>query len=264
MRVGGGLGLGQIGPGEQQPAAPPHRLVQRQPRGPALAREQAHLPHPCGEAINDRRRVAERGYGRCQAIGVQPQVVGEQLPGGGGGRWPPRWCRRGRRGRGGVQQGAHQRDGGDAVGDRVMQADEQADGAVGEPGQQPQFPQRARPVQRRLVQLRAHRQQGRLIARRGDRAGAHMLGDAEVGVIGPHRRPQAAAWPYQDLAQARSLIQAPFHHRPHLLQLQPAARITQRRPLNAGQRGDMHGHAVLFGPQVAHIERAQPLQPARP
>src|SRR5438552_1957536 len=47
------------------------------------------------------------------------------------------------------------------------------------------------------------------LGRRGDRAGAHMLADAEVGVIGPHRPPEADAWPHQDLVQARSQIQAP-------------------------------------------------------
>ena len=68
----------------------------------------------------------------------------------------------------------------DAVGNHVMQPNQQPDGAVCQPGQQPDLPKRAGSVERRLVQLRAPLEQGCLVAGRGNGAGLDVLTDIEA------------------------------------------------------------------------------------
>jgi hypothetical protein len=57
-------------------------------------------------------------------------------------------------------------------------------------------------------------------------------------------------------------VQAPFHVASQRVQPEVTEGIEERRALQDGKRGDVHGQAVLLDPKVAHVERTQPLQPA--
>jgi hypothetical protein len=160
----------------------------------------------------------------------------------------------------GIEQGSEHAQGCDPVADDMMQPDQQPAAASGEPGQQPHLPQRTRQVQRILVQLCASSHQCCLIARLGDRPGTDMPPDVEILIIDPDGRTQARPRPVQYLAQPGSQVQPPFDDRPQHVQARLARRGGQRAPVEDDQRGDVHRHAAFLNPQVAHVQRAEPVQ----
>jgi hypothetical protein len=66
--------------------------------------------------------------------------------------------------------------------------------------------------------LRAHAEERRLVAGRPDGTSPDVPADVEAGVIDPHGWPQPEARPVQDLAKARSLVQASFEVAPQRVQ----------------------------------------------
>ena len=86
-----------------------------------------------------------------------------------------------------VEQVAEELHAGEAVGDCMMNPDEHADLVAGQSGQQPQLPQRARPVQRALPQLLARLQQLTLAGPSRKRARSDVVGDVEGWSVHPDR-----------------------------------------------------------------------------
>jgi len=233
---------------EHQPAVLSNRAVEGEARGAPFVEEAADLAQGQGDATDDGDRLSQLRHGSGPRRRHPAHVVGEELPATRcGPRHPPSW-RRGRCIRSCVEQSANQREGGNAVGDYVMQAEEHPQLAIVEPRQQPQLPQRTRPVQSRLIQRRRHLEQGCLVARSGNGSGPHVLADVEAAVIDPQGLPQAESRAVEDLAQARGQIQAPLDVRPYGVQPKLSRGIEERCSLQDGQRCHMHGQPVVLHP----------------
>src|SRR6266704_760293 len=206
--------------------------------------------------------VAEWGANGSRRGPVVVKVVGEQVP--------RRWRGSGRPGRrdrarrvwSKVEHRSEERQGGGPVGDHMMQAQEHRHVAAGQPGQQPQFPQGARPVQWSLVQLHTGVQQRCLIARRRDGASPNVPLDVEARIADPHRRSEPETRLVEHLAQARRQMQTFLDPRPHLVQPSQTLRTAQRSPIEDGERGDVHWQPAGLYPQVAEVLRAQPVESA--
>jgi hypothetical protein len=170
-----------------------------------------------------------------------PQAVGHQRP---PRRRRPRlpWGRRNAAGvRGGVQQRTGDLDGGQPVGQRVVQLEHQPDPALGQSGHQPQLPQRVDAVQQPQAQLVAQRQQLLLVTEAGELDDADVVGKVEGRVVDPQRQPLRERGAQHDLAQPGDVVQAPPNFLADRVQPYAAVWVMQRPALGDGQDGDMLG-----------------------
>ena len=149
----------------------------------------------------------------------------------------------------------------------MMQPDKHPDVSIGQAGQEPHLPERARSVQQRFVQFRAQAEQGRLIPGRRDRASPDVLPDIESGGVRPGGRAQAGAPRDEHLAQPGGEMEAPLYTPLHDVHPQVPGLIEKRRAFQDDQRRDVHRQAALLDAQIAHVQRRQPVwaagRPAR-
>ena len=134
------------------------------------------------------------------------QVVGQQRR--------PRWGRPGlpqRRGGsvgGAIQQYPGELDGGQPVGQAVVQLEDQPHPALSKFRHQPQLPQRPGPVQQPQAQLIAQPQQLPLATRRRQVDRADVVGQVKGGVIDPQRQPLPNRGGQHPLTQPGDQLQA--------------------------------------------------------
>jgi hypothetical protein len=104
-------------------------------------------------------------------------------------------------------EGAERGDARHPVGDRVVHLHEQADASVRQPGQEPQLPQRPRPVQPPVPQLLTGQQQPRLISRSSQREHPDVLGEIDRRRVDPQRPAQPEPRPVQQLPEAGNQVE---------------------------------------------------------
>lgn len=257
MGVRHGVRATQVGPDQEKTPVPADRPVQRHLRCPAVPGDPPDLPHDRRQAADQAGRVQQGLQRSGDSPGPLPDVAGQQLPWARRGPGYPGWRRRGLLIGTSVEQRADHRDSGDSIGDDVMQPDEHPDVAVGQAGQEPHLPERARPVQRPFVQFRAQAEQGRLIPGRRDRASPDVLADIEPGGVRPGGRAQAGARRDEHLAQPGREMEAPLHVGPHDVHPQVPGPIEKRRAFQDDQRRDVHRQAAILDAQIAHVQRRQ-------
>jgi hypothetical protein len=152
--------------------------------------------------------MAQPGQRRCQPSAAPGQVVSQK-------RRPGR-CRPGLPRRrsgvgsvgGAVQEQTGDLDGGQPVGQAVVQLEHQPHLAIHKPGHQPQLPQRPGPVQQPQAQLITQPQQLPLTTRRRHLHDVDVVGQVEARVIHPQRQPLPNPGAQHPLTQPGHQLQA--------------------------------------------------------
>ena len=152
-----------------------------------------------------------------------------------------------------VEEHGREVDAGDAVDHRVVRLGDQREPPVLEALDEPQLPQRLRAVQALGEHARAHGEQRVLVAGRGQRRVAHVVGEVERRVVDPQRAAGLERRRRELLAVARDEVQPRLDVREELLQ-------PGRLALEQREGADVHVRVRLLLRQERGIDRRQPVE----
>jgi hypothetical protein len=160
----------------------------------------------------------------------------------------------------GVEQDPEQHQRGEAISENVVKANQHRDAAVKPFGEEPDFPQGMRSVERPVVQLHAGRQECILAPRGRNRARPYVPAVVEARVIDPYRCAEAEPGPVEALPKPRRQVEAFLDPRSDRFNVKLPRRVEQRPRLEDGERANVHRQPMLLDAQVADIERGHSLQ----
>ena len=112
----------------------------------------------------------------------------------------------------GLEIDEHRRevDVGHPVAESVVHLDDQPDMVIGQAVDEPQLPQRARPVERQRLEATHQRGELIIVARTGERGEADVVTDVEVVVVDPHGSGLVVRHLHHPLTRPRNTMQTPL------------------------------------------------------
>ena len=136
---------------------------------------------------------------------------------------------------------------------------EQANTSSRQAREEPHLPQGPGAVQRTATQRLAGTKQLRLVPGGGDREDPDVFGDVEGGSVDPQWPAQPESGPVQDLMEAGKEVRPSLDLLSGGLDPDATVRVEQASPVEDGERTDVLGPTLLFGPDQHEIGRGQPL-----
>jgi hypothetical protein len=86
-----------------------------------------------------------------------------------------------------------------------------------------------------------------------------VVSDGEIAVVLPYRCPVPTLRPGQHLMKPLDITDAFLDMSTDPLQLKVADLVQQRPPVEKRKGRDVHRHALLLDPEVAQVQRADPV-----
>ena len=146
---------------------------------------------------------------------------------------------------------------GDAVAERMVGLDDQADLLVDEPIHEPHLPQRPGAVERQRLQPTHQRRQLFVVSRSRQRGESDVVLDVEVVVVDPDRAPLFVGHVHDPLPQTRDAVQAAFDVPAQLAESHPPGLVAQRRTLEHRERSDVLRFVRRLDAEERRIGRCQ-------
>ena len=158
-----------------------------------------------------------------------------------------------------VEQHGRDIDAGDAVDERVVRLLDQPDVAALEPLDEPQLPERPRPVEELRLDPRGEREQLLAAARRRQRGEAHVVRDVEARVVDPDRPTLLERHVHDPLAEPRDEVQPGADEPAGLREAEPAGVVEERSALEDADGPHVHRRLEPLQVQERRVERTQPV-----
>jgi hypothetical protein len=144
----------------------------------------------------------------------------------------------------------------DAVGQYMMNLDQQAEPIVRESGKEPHLPEWPGLVKTGCSQLLRREQKLRFITGSWDCADAYVVAEIERRRIYPDRLTQTSSWSIEELTKPRYEVQPPGYESPRVFDSKATLWVDQACAVEHSQAADLL-RPQLIGPQHDHVFSGQ-------